>query len=323
MTHFFVIFLLVFSQPLAAGLKINLICPANGKGLEIDGNILETALTSFGCHVNWIQKNERSAMADINLFCEKLEPQLFQHAHLNWFIPNPEYFCDSLSDLKPIDLILCRTKEVERIFKELGHETFFLGFTTFDAHRVCEDKNFNAFLHVAGGSPFKGTKSVSDVWKNNPSLPLLTVITTLGNLANCPSNILWHCKRFSREKLRILQNQSGVHLCLSETEGFGHYLMEAMSCGSVVITVDAPPMNEFIQDPRFLVPYNSTAIQSLGIRYFVATEVIEAKIYEILSMSPAELKAAGDENRLKYMKNDKQFRQNLKSLIDAKKSHLR
>ncbi|EQD67759.1 glycosyltransferase, partial [mine drainage metagenome] len=43
--------------------------------------------------------------------------------------------------------------------------------------------------------------------------------------------------------LQRLQNAHWFHLCPSETEGYGHYLVEAMGIGAVVLTTDAAPMN--------------------------------------------------------------------------------
>ena len=36
-------------------------------------------------------------------------------------------------------------------------------------------------------------------------------------------------------ELRTLQNRHLFHLCPSETEGFGHHLVEGMSCGAITL----------------------------------------------------------------------------------------
>ena len=55
-------------------------------------------------------------------------------------------------------------------------------------------------------------------------------------------NIDAHMGYLSDQELRTLQNQSAFHLCLSLTEGWGHYIGEALGVGAVTMTVDAPPM---------------------------------------------------------------------------------
>lgn len=48
-----------------------------------------------------------------------------------------------------------------------------------------------------------------------------------------------------------------IYLAPSRREGLGLPILEAMSVGMPVITVDAPPMNERIQDKRCLVPVHN------------------------------------------------------------------
>ena len=43
-------------------------------------------------------------------------------------------------------------------------------------------------------------------------------------------------------------SNSGIHICTSETEGFGHYINEARMMGAIAIVPNAPPMNELIND---------------------------------------------------------------------------
>jgi hypothetical protein len=57
-----------------------------------------------------------------------------------------------------------------------------------------------------------------------------------------------------------MQLESGVHLCVSEREGFGHYLNEARGAAAVVITTEHPPMNELVRPGvGVLVPPDTTS----------------------------------------------------------------
>lgn len=305
-------------------LKINIFSETNGKGLERDKNMLSEALRCLGCQVNYIDVfNPKPAgfyAVDINIFCQHLLPERFNEAQINWFIPNPEWYFVQPEHLNQVDLILCRTREVERIFKGLHQKTFFLGFTSQDIFIDHIPKDFSSCVHVAGGSAQKGTMAVAMCWRKNPFFPPVTVIRHTPAPMKNRANFNWRSDLLSLKELRHLQNQRGIHLCLSETEGYGHYLMEAMSSEAVVVTTDAPPMNEFIKDPRCLVPYNHKAQQQLATNYYVSSQDLEACLRRLLYLPKKELRAIGKANRVRYLKLKQQFYRRLKLLIERTKS---
>lgn len=328
MTRFLFLFLVVMLQigsyEEGKRLKVNLIASMNGKGLEADKITLENALKSLGCSVRFIERCDPYPVyhADVNIFFEKPLPDIFPYAPLNWFVPNPEWCYESREVLDHIDLILCRTKEVERIFTGLSRKTYLLGFSTRDASIEGVVKDFNACIHVAGCSFQKGTWAVATAWVRNPKFPHITVVRLSDSPFGDLSNFTWFDYRLPLEQLRTLQNQSGIHLCLSETEGYGHYLMEAMSCGAVVLTTDAPPMNEFILDPRCLVPYDHKVPQLLATNYYVSAEALETSMKKLLYLPREERMAIGAANRARYLQLKQQFLHRLQLLIEATKHHL-
>lgn len=310
--------LLLLIEKEAFSLNIHLFSEKNGKGLEVDQKILAHFLTDMGHSVSCYEIGESvhsSSPVDINIFFQGINPANCSQASANWFIPNPEWYCQGMEELEQIDLILCRTKEVERIFQGLNKETFFLGFTSRDCYRPPVSKDFSACLHVAGGSGQKGTSAIMTAWSHHLSFPNLTVIRHC--FPPCPDqdNVCWIAHRVEEEMLRDLQNRCGIHLCLSETEGFGHYLMEAMSTGAVVITTDAPPMNEFIHDLRCLVPAFRSSPQRLGINYYVHPGALEETINRLRTLSLEDLRAIGRENREAYLKKTEEFKERLAALF--------
>jgi glycosyltransferase involved in cell wall biosynthesis len=299
-------------------LVVNLFGTDNGKGLETDRKILKEALINLGCEVierSYRQHNRYKEKADINIFLERINPQWLSDAKFNWLIPNPEWYTQAIELLDEIDLILCRTHEVERIFQALNKQTYFLSFTSYDCYLSEIQKDRSTCVHLAGGSDYKGSDAIIEAWRQNPLMPNLVFVTH--NRLACleQDNLRWFYKRLSLEDLHYYQNHCGVHLCPSEVEGFGHYIMEAMSAKAVVITTDAPPMNEHITDPRCLVPYHSTAPSNLGIRYFVDHQQLETTIQLLMSLPPEELELIGERNREVYLQKTKEFHDNLKSLI--------
>ena len=134
----------VTSEKEKKALMINIFAQNNGKGLENGRIILRKALEDLG-HVVFererhIDSDENSIPVDLNIFFETINRSSLSLANDNWFIPNPEFCYESQETLNQIDLVVCRTHDAERIFRELGKKIFYLGFTSrdcfIDKHKV-------------------------------------------------------------------------------------------------------------------------------------------------------------------------------------------
>lgn len=220
-----------------------------------------------------------------------------------------------MDHLDKIDLFLCRTHEVERIYRSLGKETYYLGFTSMDCRDRSIKKDYSSCLHAAGGSPLKGTGAVFDVWKGDLKMQPLTLVIHIKRYFLNQPNVAYFSKKLPLGKYRRLQNRLGIHLCVSETEGFGHYLVEAMSAGAVVVTTDAPPMNEYIEDKRCLVPYVKQVPSNLATCYLVDTDGLKEVVKNLASLSEGELREIGERNRAWYLTKREEFFNNLETLL--------
>ncbi|MBA3721884.1 MAG: glycosyltransferase [Parachlamydiaceae bacterium] len=300
-------------------LTFNIISEMNGAGLEVDQKIMTNALKSLGHNVQSIdiRKKQSPPKADINIFFQRFEPLWLSTANLNWLIPNPEWYWQKAKALEDIDLILCRTREAERIFSKYSKKTYYLGFTSIDCYEKGFRKDFHSILHLPGQSVQKGTSRILDVWRSNPQFPLLTLIQRFNSVQLNQPNYYLIAKRVDEKTLRSYQNTCGIHLCPSETEGFGHYLNEAMSAGAVVVTTNAPPMNEFIIDPRCLVSYEKTKTQHFGINYYVDPKDLEKVINNLIKLPNEEQIIIGNNNRKAFLKNKKMFHERLKKLLEG------
>lgn len=314
--------LLIFPFSQGQALTFNLFSANNGAGLEAQRKLMKRALESLGHTAYDIDFNELPTAedadqnVDINIFMEVICDEWFPFAKLNWLIPNPECYLQELSLLERIDLILCFTHEVERVFQELGKATYYSGFTSFDCFRPQIEKNFSHILHIAGKSLYKGTNAIIDAWKENSALPQLTLIRHYEEKPANLDHLRWIPIRIPEEALRQKQNHCGIHLCPSETEGFGHYIMEAMSTGAVVVTTDAPPMNEFVTDKRCLVPYQKSGPCALGTCYLISPEDLTKTVELLQGLPESELRKIGNRNRSIYRQKTMQFRINLMKLLD-------
>lgn len=138
-------------------LHINIVCQNNGVGLTRDFNILKEELVNLGHSVSIItvnlstgQKPQNLQPVDINIFIEHSHESLLPFAKKNYFIPNPEWSTTDIRTIQNYDMILCRTKEVQRIFSAINPKTYYLGFTSIDRQKKTVPKDYNKFFHLRG-----------------------------------------------------------------------------------------------------------------------------------------------------------------------------
>ena len=299
-------------------LNINVICYRNGVGLNRDIDLLMEELSHLGHNVMFVNVNDHSPreQADINVFVDTVDEFFFPMASKNYLIPNPEWCFLPSETIARFDKILCKTKEALRIFHPLNPHSEFMSFTCKDRYDEGAPKNYKSPLHLVGASIQKGTESVVRTWMANPQFPDLLLIKHKGEASYPPtSNLNLVYGYLTDANLKTVQNICGLHICTSETEGFGHYLFEAFSCGNVVITTDAPPMNEFITDPRCLVKYLRSAPWRKAVSYFVDPTHLDRVIGHLLSLPEEELRAIGQRNREFYLQNDRFFKQRLAEIF--------
>jgi streptogramin lyase len=118
--------------------------------------------------------------------------------------------------------------------------------------------------------------------------------------------------------LRTLQNESVFHLCLSLTEGWGHYIGEALGVGAVTMTVDARPMNELVgADRGMLIAYGGTGTQRLATTYHFDEAALEAAVERTIAMSDAECAQLGARGRAWFLDNKRGFAGRLAAALSA------
>ena len=258
----------------------------------------------------WIARGWRGR-ADVQISLEHLYPLSLGLGRRNLLMPNPEWFRDKWRPVLPrLDGVLCKTRHAERIFGALGCATRFVGFTSED--RLDADvARTDTFLHLAGRSPVKGTEAVLEAWRRHPEWPMLVVVQgpRYARPGAPADNIDHRIGRIDDAELRRLQNACRFHIAPSEAEGFGHCLMEAMSVGAVVITVDGEPMNELVDATTgVLVTAARTGTLGSARSFHVAPAAVEQAVEQVLAMAPAERAALGQRARTRFEDGDAAFR---------------
>jgi glycosyltransferase involved in cell wall biosynthesis len=242
---------------------------------------------------------------------EHVWPRFVDQARRTVAVPNPEWFDGrDLRALACLDRVWAKTAHTERIFALRGARVTQIGFDSedrWDPH-IARDRTF---FHLAGYSPMKGTFRLVDLWRRHPEWPLLIVVAHLVDGTPAPSssaNVEVHAAYVDDGDLRRLQNRCLFHLCPSEAEGWGHYIVEAMSVGALTITVDAPPMNEIVTPPRgLLVAHGQARRQKLGERFLFDERALSAAVEAALAMPPAEIAARGAAARHWFLANKAGF----------------
>jgi len=195
------------------------------------------------------------------------------------------------------------------LFAGLGWDTKYIGFTSEDRHDPAVPRE-RSFFHLAGGSINKGTELLLDVWRRHPEWPMLRVLQSPKNAKEGPpaANIDHRIGYIDDAELRQMQNAARFHICSSETEGYGHYLVEAMGVGAVVLATDAPPMNEMITPDRGIrIDYARTGTQNLATTFYVSEQGIEDAVERALALSDADAEAMGAAARQWFVDNDQAF----------------
>lgn len=308
--------------------RVNLIASGRGYGTAKDldvvaeafaGSRLRVTQSAMG-RVSRLEKVRRRVLSAIpgiypyqaNIFLQIAAPRVFPWAMCNWLVPNQEWMLNNPTVyLEQFDCVLCKTMHATELFSERGYPTSFIGFTSPDVGGREAGYDQARVLHLAGGSIAKGTEEVIRVWARHPEWPVLTLVSREPRpAAEGVSNIDLRIGVFSDDEIRHLQRSHGVHLCPSHMEGFGHYINEAMSCGAVVVTTDAPPMHELVQPDRgVLVGVKGSEPHTFGTRFFPDEDALEAAVERVLGMSTEEKAAIGARARAWYEANDRAFRE--------------
>jgi glycosyltransferase involved in cell wall biosynthesis len=292
---------------------INLISVDNGVGLTQDMAIVKDILKGHRCTFHDVRAKYPPKKADINIFFEIINSKFYHKARINLFFPNPEWFWFN-SQLKGIDLVLCKTIDAQRIFNNFGCRTLYTSFTSRDMK--AETLNYRSYLHLAGQSTNKGTKEVIEAWGEN--MPPLTLCSTKKQWPET-DNVTPIFSRMEENELTFLMNSTTFHLCPSDYEGFGHYLWEAKSCGAIVITTDAEPMNHFVTDgvDGFLVPVERTSKQQAVVLKHISPEGLRVVVKRTEGLTEDQIVRMCTASRKAWEYNDKFFKRIFTVLINS------
>jgi glycosyltransferase involved in cell wall biosynthesis len=309
-------------------LRVNLLIHVHTAGLRHDLRIWERALSASGVTYTITafhrQIHRRALRAvrkitsglssrsryDINIFVEKIVESWCSLARVNVLVPHQEWvFEDTRARLPLMNEVFCKTRYAKELFEAIGAKARYIGFTSSDRFDPNVRKDYGRFLHVAGSSLLKGTGAVNEIWARHPEWPQLTLCAYEPSLRLVPAANISPINSYLQESsLLQLQNACGIHLCPSESEGFGHYIVEAMSTEALVVTTDAPPMNEIVRPDRgALVGYTDPYACGMGMNFPVDPAQLERTVDTILGKDVRSRRSLGETARAWFRENDRAF----------------
>lgn len=210
--------------------------------------------------IKWIKQNsievilfnEQQWFTPI-IWCKELGVKTFAYI---------DYYTEATIPLFDIyDGLICNTKRHAFAFRNHRNVKYIKWGTDIDLYKpsnICSDKL--TFFHSAGMAPFrKGTDILLESFyktKNRRDARLLlhtqvSITDTFPHLSEIIKEMVdENTLKIVRKTVSApgLYSQGDVYVYPSRLDGIGLTLMEAISSGLACITIDSPPMNEFIED---------------------------------------------------------------------------
>lgn len=294
-------------------IKIGITSSDNMVGLSRDIALIKEVLGSH--HPEFFPSNKRNMKKGrVLLHLEHVNGRSFRDFKTHFLIPNPEWFnLDWARSKERFSLCLCKTQDGVETFKRIGFRTKYIGFTSLDRYNgTSVGKKIPEFLHVAGKSSFKGTDMILSAWQ--PNFPNIHIYTQDSRFSSSKPNVRITYGRIPEDEFVDIQNRYLYQLCPSIAEGWGHYILEAMSTGSLVLTTDGPPMNEQVSsDFGWLVRFNKTGNFNLGVLYYADEEHFKENIKKMLACKDIEKRSGLA--RSSFLDKDSAFRSSFPKLI--------
>lgn len=317
---------------------IDIFVPDHSRGLMIDAMVLRSALKGVqlriisvpnACYSSPQQESEAAIALEpggkVALFIESV----FEHRDLFAYdrrilLPNPEWLLQE--DMERVSRTITEfwhktrfgLEQISPLFPSGRH--VFTGFTSPALPRAEQD--FSIFGHFAGrGQRWRHTQALIDLWLARPQFPQLTLHAYDAEALNVPVWLQHGNLRIRTGYLDDLEYFAefagkGIQLCTSQMEGFGHYINEARSLGALIITIDAPPMNELISsDCGILVPAERSRRRGCGLRSSASREALEQAVQEALYMPIAVRRNVGRIACERYLTEQDTFLETIRCIL--------
>ncbi|KAI8614342.1 hypothetical protein BC830DRAFT_391931 [Chytriomyces sp. MP71] len=200
-------------------------------------------------------------------------------------------------------------------------------------------RSFNKFIHTYGKTGTKSTVQVVECWLQHPEWPQLLIVGDKRSLrkelqekASQARNIV-ELDYVDIPTLRALQIEHGIAICSSTQEGYGHYINDARSMGSLLLTTNHPPMSEFVNGDGvdgILIEHSgkpfASDYQALSEEFKSAVEMrtgdICASVERVLRLNESERERIGLEGRKSFERDTAFMIEKMAELLEEAWQHL-
>lgn len=332
-------------EPAGEALVVDLYVPSSSYGLTHDADVLQVALEAraggpplrvrrvpvppavFQGEQPMTFPERLGRPGQLAIFIERV----FEAAYLDAYrhralLVNPEWL-DPLSAAASerwIDTLLHKSRVSQRLlesaFPRQAH--VYTGFTSKDPGLRVQD--YRAFSHFRGRSRRRMTREILALWRQHPALPMLWLQARGQDIRHATSdwvgegNVCRFSGWLAPEAYFPALARGGIQLCTSQVEGFGHYINEARAMAALVITLDAPPMNELITpETGILLPAVPGGGQHRGAWYQATAEALRRAVDQALQLPEADREALGVRARRAFDDDRQAFRRRLARALDT------
>ena len=245
-------------------MRINLIGNFAAAGLKQDAAILRGLLTNqFGesLTINKVHHSmPQCSEAELNIFIEIVNPCLLSYAAYNVWIPNPDWtYRTWIPYISMMDSIWVKTLEAEKTFEKYTDKVKYIGWTSIDKV-LSPKKNYGKAIVLVGKNPYRNPKPLlkayydlkffdPEIYNKLPELHIPRNVAEISFFVppDIESKVFLYDVLSEKEYDDLLQ-ECGLAICISNCEGFGHAVNEALSSGCNLILSNIAPFRELTQN---------------------------------------------------------------------------
>ena len=272
--------------------------------------------------------------AEVNFFIEVINPALFAYAGKNIWIPNQEWTYQTWEPYaKMVDEVWVKTRQAEELFLKWTPNVKYIGWTSVDKkYPELGSKDSNKGIVPVGTNVWRNPKPIFQAYSRIlaqhpeifPNLPQLTVVhvperVPIGDIPKgITSKITVRGEVIPEEEYAALLHTSGLVVCTSAAEGFGHAVNEALSSGCIPILSPIQPFREMVKNALWVS--NSKIIphpQCLGVLEDVDVDSLADAFIDYTKMSNDERRSVTMDSRESYEDRHEIFVKDMLKRLDS------